>query len=46
MKRLEGTPGKYVAYAITNSYGEGHGPMNYLTAAHYPKQAAALIYEK
>lgn len=46
MKRLEGTPGKYVAYAITNSYGEGHGPMNYLTASHYPKNAVIEIWER
>lgn len=46
MKRLEGTPGKDISYAITSSYGGGHGPMNYLTAAHYPKQAVLLIYEK
>lgn len=46
MKRLEGTPGKEYSYAITNSYGGGHGPMNYLSAGHYPKQAVMEIYEK
>lgn len=34
-----------VSLTITSSYGDGHGPRNYLSAGHYPKQGIGVIYE-
>lgn len=46
MKRLEGTPGKKLCFAITSSYGcGGIAPMNFLSSGHYPKQGVIEIYE-
>lgn len=40
-----GIPSAYYSLTITESYGQGHGPMNYISAGHYPKQGVCMIYE-